>query len=130
MAAVHLADAAERGGARVWLYELRWGFGPQGASHGLDTLLVFGTADVDGEVTAAGPAAVGEADALSASMRTELLAFATTGDPGWPEYRARERSTRVYDPERALVAYPEEQSRALWRDQRFEAWSVKGPAPG
>ena len=34
------------------------------------------------------------------------------------------------DPERALVAYPEEQSRALWRDQRFEAWSVKGPAPG
>src|SRR4051812_27274149 len=45
MPALHLAEAAESGGARVWLYELRWGFGPQGASHGLDTLLVLGTVD-------------------------------------------------------------------------------------
>ena len=130
MPAVHLADAAERGGARGWLYELCWGFGPQGASHGLDTLLVFGTVDVDGEVTAAGPAVVGEAEELSASMRAELLAFATTGDPGWTRYRAGERSTRVYTPERDLVPYPEEQSRALWSDQRFEAWSVTAPTPG
>ncbi len=127
MAAVHLADAAERGGARVWLYELGWGFGPQGASHGLDTLLVFGTTDVEGEVTAAGPAAVAEAEALSASMRAELLAFATAGDPGWPRYRAGERSTRVYNAERVLVRYPEERSRALWSDQRFEAWSAVSP---
>jgi para-nitrobenzyl esterase len=64
MAALHLAEAAENGGARVWLYELCWGFGPPGASHGLDTLLVFGTVDADEEA----------------------------------------------------------QSRALWSDQRFEAW--------
>lgn len=133
MPALHVADAAERGGARVWLYELRWGFGPQGASHGLDTLLVFGTVDVDGEVTAAGPAAVAEAEALSAAMRAELLAFAAGGDPGWAPYRARARSTRVYDPERDLVPYPEERSRALWSDQRFAAWDVagtRGPARG
>ena len=28
-----------------------WGFGPRGASHGLDTLLLLGTADLVGEVT-------------------------------------------------------------------------------
>lgn len=130
MPAVRLADAAESGGARVWLYELCRGFGPQGASHGLDTLLVLGTVDVDGEITAAGPAVVGEAEALSASMRAELVAFATTGDPGWGRYRAGERSTRVYIPERDLVPYPEERSRVLWSDQRFVAWSAKVPTPG
>ena len=83
MPALHLAEAANRGGARVWLYELCWGFGPQGASHGLDTLLVLGTADLEGEVTTAGPAAVAEAEGLSASIRAELLDFAATGDPGW-----------------------------------------------
>jgi acetyl esterase/lipase len=45
-AALHLAEADDRGGARVWLYELCWGFGPYGASRGLDTLRVFGTADL------------------------------------------------------------------------------------
>ncbi len=130
MPAVHLAEAAESGGARVWLYELCWGFGPQGASHGLDTLLVFDTVDVDGEVTAAGPAAVAEAEELSASMRAELLAFATTGDPGWPRYRVGQRSTRVYAPAPHVVPYPEEQSRALWAGRRFEPWSVRAPAPG
>ncbi len=129
MPALHLAEAAESGGARVWLYELCWGFGPQGASHGLDTLLVFGTADVNGEVTAAGPAAVGEAAALSVAMRAEHLAFATRGDPGWTRYRARERSTRVYSPERELLPYPEERSRAIWSDRRFEPWPDRRTRP-
>ena len=81
MPALHLAEAAELGGARVWLYELCWGFGPYGASHGLDALLLFGTADLDGEVTAAGSAAVATAEQLSRLIRAEHLAFATTGDP-------------------------------------------------
>jgi para-nitrobenzyl esterase len=119
MPAVHLAEAAAVGGSRVWLYELLWGFGPHGASHGLDTLLVFGTTDVHGEVTAAGPAAVAHAHRLSRTIRTDHLAFATTGDPGWPRYHPRDRRTRVYEPEPALVPYPEQRSRAIWRDQRF-----------
>lgn len=58
MPALHLAEAADSGGARVWLYELCWGFGSHGASHGLDMLLMFGTTDLAGEVTAVGPDAV------------------------------------------------------------------------
>jgi para-nitrobenzyl esterase len=124
MPALHLAEAADVGGARVWLYELGWGFGPHRASHGLDTLLLFGTADIYGEVTAAGPAAVAATEQLSHLIRTEHLAFAGTGDPGWARFRTRRRSTRVYRPEPVLVAYPEERSRALWRDQRFDALDV------
>ncbi len=119
MPALHLAEAADAGGARVWLYELCWGFGPHGASHGLDTLLLFGTADSEGEVTAAGPAAVAATERLSRRIRAEHLAFAATGDPGWTRFRAPQRRTRVYRPEPVLAAYPEERSRALWRDQRF-----------
>jgi para-nitrobenzyl esterase len=75
MPALHLAEAADLGGARVWLYKLCWGFGPHGASHGLDTLLVFGTADLDGEVTTAGPAAVAATEQLSQLIRAEHLAL-------------------------------------------------------
>jgi para-nitrobenzyl esterase len=125
MPALHLAEAADLGGARVWLYELCWGFGPHGASHGLDTLLLFGTADVDGEVTTAGPAAVAATEQLSQLIRAEHLAFATTGDPGWPRFRTPQRTVRAYRPEPVLVAYPEERSRALWSNQRFGVLDVK-----
>ena len=84
MPALHLAEAAHAGGARVWLYELCWGFDPYGASHGLDTLLVFGTAEIETGLTEAGPDAVAQAQRLSELLRAEHLAFASTGDPGWP----------------------------------------------
>jgi para-nitrobenzyl esterase len=125
MPALHLAEAADLGGARAWLYELCWGFGPHGASHGLDTLLLFGTADVDGEVTAAGPAAVAATGQLSQRIRADHLAFAATGDPGWTRFRTAQPWTRVYRPEPALVAYPEERSRELWSSQRFGVLDVK-----
>jgi para-nitrobenzyl esterase len=119
MPALHLAEAAATAGARVWLYELLWGFGRYGASHGLDTLLVFGTTDIDGEVTAAGPTALAHTQRLSATIRADHLAFANTGDPGWTRFRRRERLMRVYDPEPALIPYPEERSRTIWRGRRF-----------
>ena len=124
MPALHLAEAAHLGRARVWLYELCWAFGPHGASHGLDTLLLFGTADLDGEVTTAGPAAVATTEQLSRLIRAEHLAFATTGDPGWTRFRTPQRRTRVYNPEPVLLAYPEERSRALWGHQRFGVLDV------
>ncbi|GAA3233656.1 carboxylesterase family protein [Pseudonocardia petroleophila] len=119
MPALHLAEAADRGGARVRLAELRWGFGPDGASHGLDTLLLFGSADLRGEVTAAGPAALDEAARLGRTLRAEYLAFAATGDPGWPRFDRLARRTRVHDAQPGVLAYPEEASRRIWRDRRF-----------
>lgn len=121
MPTLHLAEAALVGGARVWLHELLWGFGPLGATHSLDTLLVFGTADADGEITAAGPEKVAQAEKLSELMRAEHLAFAATGEPPWPPYDVSTRRTRVYDADSTVARYPEERSRTLWRDQRFGA---------
>jgi para-nitrobenzyl esterase len=126
MPTLHFAEAAQAGGARVWLYELRWGFGAQGASHGLDTLLVFGTTDITGEVAALGPAAVARTRQLSQLMRTEHLAFAATGDPGWARFRPDERDTRVYADESRVERYPEERSRVLWRDQQFGVLDLLG----
>ena len=119
MPTAHLADALHAGGAAVWMSELCWGFGPQGASHGLDTLLVFGTADVNGEITAAGPAECATAEHLSELMRAEYLAFAATGDPGWARYEPVGLPTRVYDVEPVVERYPEERSLDIWRDHRF-----------
>jgi para-nitrobenzyl esterase len=124
MPALHLAEAAHAGGARVWLYELCWGYKTWGASHGLDTLLVFGTTDVDGSVTAAGPQVLAAHDRLAALMRAEHLAFARRGDPGWARYEPRGRATRVYDERSSVAAYPEERSRGLWRGSRFRALGV------
>ncbi|GAA5126665.1 carboxylesterase/lipase family protein [Pseudonocardia adelaidensis] len=121
MPALHLAEAAHAGGAGVWLYELCWGFNSVGASHSLDTLLVFGTAEIETGLTEAGPDAVAQAQHLSDLMRTELLSFASAGEPGWARYRPDERLTRVYGADSTLARYPEERSRRMWRDQRFAA---------
>ena len=82
---------------------------------------MFGTANIAGEVSAAGPAAVADAQQLSAVLRADHLAFAATGDPGWTRFRRGERRTRVYDIQPRVDPYPEEQSRTIWRDQRFAA---------
>lgn len=119
MPTLHLAEAASTGGARVWLYELCWDFGTQGASHGLDTLLLFGTADIGGEVTAAGPTAVAQMRQVSRLMRDEQLSFAATGDPGWERFQVTDCLTRVYDTESVVERYPEGRSRQLWHGQRF-----------
>jgi para-nitrobenzyl esterase len=119
MPALHLTEAAHAGGARVWLYELCWGFNSLGASHSLDTLLVFGTTEINTGLTAAGPDAVAQARRLSHLIRTEHLSFAATGNPGWGRYRPHERDTRVYDTDCTIARYPEERSRRIWRDRRF-----------
>ena len=119
MPAVHLAEAVHAGGARVWFYELCWGFGSAGASHGLDTLLVFGTAHIKTGLTEAGTGAVAQARQLSELIRSEHLSFAATGDPGWARYESHGRATRVYDTASTVVGYPEERSRKIWRDRRF-----------
>jgi para-nitrobenzyl esterase len=124
MPALHLAEAAHAGRARVWLYELCWGFNSVGASHSLDTLLVFGTTEIGTGLPEAGPDTVAHARRLSELLRTEHLSFASTGNPGWARYRPDERVARVYDAQATLARYPEERSRTIWRDQRFGAMDL------
>ena len=124
MPALHLAEAAHLGGARVWLYELCWGFGPHGASHGLDTLLLFGTADVDGEVTTAGPAAVAAAEELSATRPAPNTCDFRHGSP-WLDPVPRTPSARpAYLSSPSRVRRLSERSRSLWTHLRFGVFDI------
>lgn len=86
---------------------------------------MFGTTDIYGEVNAAGPAAVAQAQQVSTSLRGDHLAFVATGDPGWARFSGHERLTRLYAVQPSVAAYPEEQSRTIWNDQTFAALNLK-----
>ena len=82
--------------------------------------MVFGTHDVDALRGEFGPDLADEAAHLSQVMRADWLSFASTGDPGWPRYERTARSTRVYDAEPTVQPYPEEASRQIWQEHRFD----------
>lgn len=81
-----------------------------GACHGLEIAFVFGNQG-RGELaafTGSGP----EADALSEAMMGAWLAFARTGDPGWPRYETTGRPTMVFDRECRTESAPRDEERA------------------
>lgn len=117
MPSLRLAEAQLAAGGAAYLYELTWPApgmgGGLGACHGLDVPLVLGN------LTAGQPALlVGEptteAQAVSEQMRRAWVAFATTGDPGWPCFSTG--ATRLFDAEPTVTPYPEEISREIWRE--------------
>ncbi|MEV6708514.1 carboxylesterase/lipase family protein [Micromonospora wenchangensis] len=124
MPSLHLAEAQLAGGGRAHLYELTWPApglgGALGACHGLDVPLVFGNLTSGQPAMLIGDPPPAAAHELSGQLRGAWTAFAATGDPGWPAYDAGRR-TRIFDERSAVVAYPEETSRLLWRDHTFAA---------
>ena len=101
-------------------YELTWP-GLLGACHGLDVPLVFGN------LTSGGPATLiddlGAAEAVSARMRAAWIAFATSGDPGWPPFDSG--LVQIFDTEPVVAAYPEVPSRRIWRDDPFPPLALR-----
>ncbi len=87
--------------------------GVLGACHGLDVPLVFGNLAAGQPAMLIGDPTP-EAAALSEQMRNAWTAFAMTGDPGWPAYDTG--STRLFDIEPVVTAYPEQLSRQIWQD--------------
>ena len=128
MPSLKLAEAQLEAGGLAYLYELSWSApgmgGGFGACHGLDVPLVFGNLTAGQPATLIGdptPAAT----ALSEQMRTAWTAFATDGDPGWPSYDTG--STRLFDADPAVTAYPEQVSRSIWRDYPSVLDLLSGP---
>jgi para-nitrobenzyl esterase len=111
MPSLHLA---ERAAGRAHFYELTWS-GVLGACHGLDVPLVFG--NLTSGQTAALIDDLVAAEAVSARMRTAWIAFATTGDPGWPPFDSG--LVQIFDAEPAVLPYPEGESRRIWQDHTF-----------
>ncbi|MCX5285397.1 carboxylesterase/lipase family protein [Streptomyces sp. NBC_00198] len=130
MPSLHLAEAQTTAGGRAHVYELTWPApgmgGALGACHGLDVPLVFGNLDRGQTALLIGEAPSPEAEALSARMRTAWTSFAAHGDPGWPAYDAHQRLVQRLDTESAVLAYPEESSRRIWRDHTFPPLPLVG----
>ncbi len=123
MPSLHLAEAQVAGGGRAHLYELTWE-GTLGACHGLDVPLVFGnlTSGQTAMLIGGNP----EAEEVSAQMRAAWTGFAASGDPGWPQYDTEHRLTQIFDRTPVVTAYPEETSRLVWQDHRFDALPLLG----
>ena len=119
MPTLHLAQAHAAGGGRTFLYELTFPAGPLGACHALDVPLVFGTNAELGQFLL-GERPAPEAIALGDLMRSEWVAFAKTGDPGWPPYAPGRRMTRIYAASSSVGSYPEEASMHVWDQRRFD----------
>jgi para-nitrobenzyl esterase len=115
---LHLAQAHASGGGGTYLYELVFEAGPLGACHALDVPLVFGVAEELGRFLL-GDEPSAEAIALGDLMRSEWVAFATTGDPGWTPYSPGRRMTRIYGTEPDVIPYPEVASMHVWDQHRL-----------
>ena len=83
-----------------------------GACHGLELPFVFGTLDSRGAdcFAGSGPAA----DALATTVQDAWLAFARSGDPGWPAYDPSRRATMLLGGSCAVADDPMPAERAAW----------------
>ncbi|MEJ3655374.1 carboxylesterase family protein [Actinomycetes bacterium KLBMP 9759] len=106
--AVRLAEAH----GRAHVYEFAWSSaafdGRLGACHALELPFVFGTFASSPEITGPNPP-----DELADAMRTAWVAFAASGDPGWPRYGS-ERAVRTFGETPDTVLDPRADLRELW----------------
>jgi para-nitrobenzyl esterase len=110
---VHLAEAANAGGAPAHVYEFAWRttVADLGASHALELGFVFDTLGREG----AGPLAGGNPpQSLATEMHSAWVNFASTGEPGWTAYTPAERVVMRFDAESEMVLDPRAEERRAW----------------
>ena len=119
--ALRLADtraAQGSGAAPTYLYEFAWRTpqfgGRPGACHALEIPFVFDTLGFGTEALWGTNPPQGLADAMHAAW----VAFATSGDPGWPRYESRVRAAMRFDTASTVVDDPLAAERALWEGVR------------
>ena len=111
--ALRLAESVPRG----HVYEFAWEspVGGLGACHGLEVPFVFDTLDDPGVAPLAGPV---PPRSLAGVMHAAWVAFAATGDPGWPAYTSDRRAVARFgngdDPGWEVVEDPRGDLREVW----------------
>jgi carboxylesterase 2/para-nitrobenzyl esterase len=118
--AVRLADAHASSAARAstYMYEFAWRspqFGGRlGAAHGVEMAFVFDTLGLGTEpMLGRNPP-----QSLATLMHAAWVAFATTGDCGWPKYDPARRLTMHFDTMSQVVSDPSVTKLALWSGAR------------
>ena len=100
------------------MYEFAWR-SPQfdgllGACHALEIAFVFDTLG-NGTAPLLGP---NPPQQLADTMHAAWVAFATSGDSGWPQYALSRRATMRFDTTLEVMDDPRSAERALWEGVR------------
>jgi para-nitrobenzyl esterase len=108
---------AQAAHAPVYMYRFDWRSpllgGVLGSCHALELGFVFGTYNEKRAGLFFGSG--GKADALSIAMMDAWIAFARSGDPGWPRYETANRATMIFgDSDPHIVNAPDDVRRAAW----------------
>jgi carboxylesterase type B len=117
--AIRLADAHAHNNtaAGTYMYEFHWAAPGLGAVHGLEVPFVFDTAAPDAPLF--GPLLGSDPpQELARTMHAAWVAFAATGEPGWPRYEPGRRATMRFDTVSEVVEDPRPWERALWAGLR------------
>lgn len=111
---VRLAEAHARNGEAIYMYEFAWRSpqynGHLGACHALEVPFVFDTLGQETESLLG----TNPPQQLANAMHAAWIAFATSGDPGWPKYDLSRRATMRFDTTSAVVDDPLAAERMLW----------------
>jgi para-nitrobenzyl esterase len=117
--AIRLADAhATTARAATYMYEFAWRspqFGGRlGAAHGVEIPFVFDTLGLGTEpLLGRDPP-----QSLATAMHAAWVAFAASGDCGWPRYDLARRPTMRFDTASGVVDDPLAVALALWKGVR------------
>jgi para-nitrobenzyl esterase len=116
--ALRLAEAHATGTAATYMYQFAWRSpqfnGRLGACHGADIAFVFDTLDQEsGSLGGPNPP-----QHLADRMHAAWVAFATSGNAGWPGYDMIRRATMRFDTRSEVVDDPRATERILWAGVR------------
>jgi len=116
--AIRLADAHAKSPSATYMYEFAWRSpqfdGRLGACHVLEIAFVFDTlGNGTGPLWGNNPP-----QQLANTMHAAWVAFATSGDPGWPKYDLKRRATIRFDTTSEVVDDPRSAERVLWEGLR------------
>ena len=117
--AIRLADAhaGTSGAASTYMYEFAWAAPGLGAVHALEVPFVFDTATPDAPLF--GPLlGTDPPQELARVVHSAWVAFAATGDPGWPAYDLLHRTTMRFDIDSHVVNDPRAWERTVWEGIR------------
>lgn len=120
MPATWLTEAHTAAGGRGYLYDFAWPSpalgGALGACHTIDLPATFGNFDSPFAAFLLGGGSPSEdLLRLSERLRASWTSFASTGDPGWPQFSTDQALTRIWDAEPSVAADPLAASRRIWR---------------
>jgi para-nitrobenzyl esterase len=117
--AIRMAEARVAHAQPAYMYEFAWR-SPRftrrlGACHALELPFVFDNLQQNEHQALTGP---GAPQAVADAMHAAWVAFATSGDPGWPRYDLTRRATMRFNLTSEVVDDPHAAERVLWEGRR------------